>query len=311
MPMNPVMGSAHSLVTPLVRAGRRFVFPIFTALSVFLLVLGKADPAAIAAVRAGIDDLMAPVLAAARAPGAVIGTIGAKVHAATFLYAENQRLAADNASLLQWQAVAQQLATENADLRGLLHYSPKTMNWFVTARVIGTDGGSFARQLLIDQGSLNGVAGGQAAMTGDGLVGRVVRVGRDTARILLLTDIDSRIPVTIEPAHIRAILAGDNGDQPSLVFMPNHAQPHAGDRVVTSGDGGVFPPGIPVGIVALEDGDASAVQPFADADGADYLRIADFGLSGVLPASAVPLPKPAPRPRHAHRSGHAREPAQQ
>ncbi len=108
--------------------------------------------------------------------------------------------------------------------------------------------------------------------------------------MLLITDINSRIPVVVEATRERAVLAGDNSSRPRLVFLPNDAEVAPGDRIVTSGHGGVFPPGLPVGAVASTGEEGIRVQPFADWDRMEYLRLADYEAPGLLrtaaPASA-------------------------
>jgi rod shape-determining protein MreC len=285
-------GSVTHFFTPLKTAAQRFAFSVLIGLSVLTLLVSKANPEAVERARIWMADVATPVLSIIHQPVAAATGVVVRVRDVIDLFQENDRLRTENTTLLEWQQVARQLESENEALRGLMHYRPPNATWFVTARVIGTAGGVFSRNLLIDRGGQDGVAEGQAAMTGMGLIGRVAEVGDHAARVLLMTDLNSRIPVTIESLHARAILAGDNSDQPQLIYVPSHVKPKLGDRVVTSGDGGVFPPGLPIGLVSSVDGDQIEVQPFADIARADYLRIADFGLSGVLPASAAPLPKP-------------------
>jgi rod shape-determining protein MreC len=119
----------------------------------------------------------------------------------------------------------------------------------------------------------------------------VTEVGDRAARVLMITDLNSRIPVAIDGNHDRAILAGDNTDRPQLAYVGPHTKINIGDRVVTSGDGGVFPPGMPVGTIASVDGGLIRVEPFADLSRIEFLRVVDFGLAGVLPPEAVPQPK--------------------
>jgi rod shape-determining protein MreC len=125
-----------------------------------------------------------------------------------------------------------------------------------------------------------------------GLVGRIAEVGDRASRVLLLTDLNSRIPVTLQGSHERAILAGDNSPRPLLAYLAPNAKPEVGERVVTSGDGGVFPPGIPVGVIVSVGGQVR-VATSSDLSVIDYVKIVDFGLSGMLPPTAVPAPKPA------------------
>jgi rod shape-determining protein MreC len=292
---------------PLKTAAQRFAFSVLIGLSLLTLLVSKADPDAVERARIWAADVVVPALSVLRQPVAAVTQVGTRIHDMIDLYQENDRLRQENATLLEWQQVARQLANENEALRNLMHYRPPNTTWYVTSRVIGTAGGVFSRNLLIDRGSLDGVAEGQAALTGMGLIGRIAEVGNHAARVLLMTDLNSRIPVTIEPEHARAILAGDNTDQPQLIYVPSHMKPKPGDRVETSGDGGVFPPGLPVGVVSSTNNDLFEVQPYADIARADYLRIADFGLSGFLPSSAAPLPKPFKSRKAAHHGGQREE----
>ena len=153
---------------------------------------------------------------------------------------------------------------------------------FVTARVVADNGGAFVRSVLVAAGSQDGVRKGDAAVTGEGLVGRVAEVGNRSARILLLTDINSRIPVVIERSRDQGILAGDNSDNPRLLYLSHGSQLLAGDRVVTSAAGGALPPGLPIGIVKSVDNGDAAVELFVDWDHVEYLRLLDYRLAGVL-----------------------------
>jgi rod shape-determining protein MreC len=166
---------------------------------------------------------------------------------------------------------------------------PDPKSTYVSARVIGDQVGAFVREVLIAAGARDGLLKGQAAMTGDGLAGRIAEVGQRSARVLLLTDINSRLPVLLERTRDRAILAGDNSNRPQLLYLKPRTELRVGDRVVTSGDGGVFPAGLPVGVVeSIEDGVVS-VAPFVDWDRMEYLRVVDYQLGGILtdqPATA-------------------------
>jgi rod shape-determining protein MreC len=148
--------------------------------------------------------------------------------------------------------------------------------------VIADTGGAFAHSLVLNAGSRAGVGKGQAVVTGEGMVGRIAAVGERSAWVLLITDLNSRIPVTIAPAGIRAILAGNNSDRPRLVHLPPGVAISPGDRVVTSGHGGAFPPGLPVGIVAAVSEAGIDVRPFMDRSRIEYVRVVDFGLQGIL-----------------------------
>ena len=131
--------------------------------------------------------------------------------------------------------------------------------------------------VLVNAGADQGVVKGMAAVNERGLVGRVIEVGRRSARVLLLTDFNSRVPVMVEPSRDQAILAGDNSREPGLIFLPLHPRMAVGQRVVTSGRGGVLPPGLAVGVISAIDEDKVAVAPVVDWDRLEYVRLLEYG----------------------------------
>ncbi len=210
------------------------------------------------------------------------------------LYQDNRRLERDNARLLQWQQVALKLSADDRDLRRLLKVVPENAVSYVTARVIANSGGNFVRTLMVDAGTDQGLARGQAAISGEGLVGRLTEVGSRAARVLLITDLNSRIPVVVEGSHASAVLAGDNSARPRLIYATAADTIKIGDRIVTSGEGGVFPPGLPVGVVAGLDPGGARIEPYVELSQLGYLLVIDYGLSGGLP-------KPVPVATRQHR----------
>lgn len=286
-------GTVDRLTAPLRAAAQRMAVPLLIFISVLFIVLGKADILLFERLRVIVADAAAPVLQAVGQPIATAAQGVHSIEAMFSLFSENQRLREENGRLLEWQEVARRLAAENRNLRGLMKFSPEGSLHYVSALVIANSGGAFARNVLVNAGGRDGVTRGQAAVTGEGLVGRVAEVGEGAARILLITDLNSRIPVVLETSRERAVMAGDNSDQPRLLYLPANFKVTAGERIVTGGAGGVFPPGLPVGVVGSADGPALRVEPFAELSRLEYVRIVDFGLEGVLPQSAVPLPKPA------------------
>ena len=122
-----------------------------------------------------------------------------------------------------------------------------------------------------------------------GSVGRVVEAGDRASRILLLTDLNSRVPVVVESSRYRAILEGDNSDELRLGFLPNTGDVRVGDRIVTSGHGGVFPAGLPVGIVTELAGDTAVVTPHVRFDRLEYVRVLLFDFPTLDPASEAAL----------------------
>jgi rod shape-determining protein MreC len=263
---------------------QRFAFLTLVLASFALMLLGKADTIVVERLRVLIDDGISPVLQVLSRPASAVASVVNAVHDLAALRAENVRLAEENARLMHWQTVARELDNENKALRSQLNYMPDPDSAFISARVIGDTGGAFVHSMLINAGSRDGVRKGQAVIAGENLVGRIAEVGDRSARILLLTDINSHIPVVIEGTRAKAILSGDNSDRPRLAYMAPNSNPAVGNRVVTSGHGGAFPPGMPVGVIAsIQDG-IVRVEPFVHRYQLEYVTVVDYGLPGVLPS---------------------------
>jgi len=268
---------------------QRLTLPFLIFISALLAVLGKADVLLFDRVRVVLADTLAPVLQVAGEPIVTASKAIGTVKDIASVYRQNEELKLENQRLLQWQEVARRLESENEELRNLVKFAPQGAMSSVAAQVIADSGGAFLRNVLVNVGRDEGVTRGQPALTGDGLVGRVIELGDRTARILLLTDINSHIPVVVEGTHERAMLNGDNSDQPQLVYFQPKTPVKPGDRIVTSGSGGVFPPDLPIGVVVSANG-MIRVEPYADLARLEMVRIVNYGLDGVLPDSAIPEP---------------------
>ena len=146
---------------------------------------------------------------------------------------------------------------------------------FVTSRVIADSSGAFVRSVMINAGRAKDVRAGYPVINADGLVGRVAEAGENSARVLLLTDLNSRVPVVIGGKEVRAILSGDNGPEPRLTYMPQDVSISPGDDVATSGAGGLFPRGLRIGKV-IGTALAPRVELRAKLDHLEYLSILFF-----------------------------------
>jgi len=284
-------GSDIRLVTPIKALVQRFAFLLLIAASFALMILGKADVVLLERLRTTTTDAVAPILDALSRPAATVASAIDHIRGLANIQTENGRLKEENDRLLQWQHVARRLDSENAELKKLLHYAPGPVVSFVTARVIGDTGGAFVRSLLISAGARDGVRKGQAVLTGDGLVGRVAQVGEQSARILLITDLNSRVPVILESSRERAVLAGDNSDQPLLIHLAENVPVSVGERVTTSGHAAAFPPGLPVGIVSEVGDSGIRVSPYVPWSRLEYVRVVDYGTNGILNPSDAPAAK--------------------
>jgi rod shape-determining protein MreC len=210
---------------------------------------GTLQGQAIGASRGALDSVTRPVSNVIAAPVRWIGDGVNGVKQYFFAVSENRRLRAEVADLSQWRDKAVALKDDNVRYQSLLGLKTDPPIPMVGARVIADSRGPFANTRLADAGTEVGVAVGNPVMTEHGLVGRVLGVAKGVSRILLLTDVASRTPVLDDRSNSRAILTGDGGGEPKLDYLRGADPVKAGDRVLTSGDGGLFPRGLPVGTV--------------------------------------------------------------
>ena len=278
------------LSIPLRQALSRLTLPVLIAIAFGLMLLGKADALLAERLRMALADTMAPLFALVAEPVMSAHRTLADAEGLMTLRTENQQLKLDNDQLRRWQAVALALDAENATLKANLRWIPDPAPSFVTARVVADAGGVYARAVLLSTGPNHGLSKGQIALDERGLVGRVTEIGTRSARVLLLTDINSRIPVTLETSRARAILVGTNGMRPRLLHWPEGVSPVEGERVVTSAEANAFPAGLPIGVVHYSATNAPEVETAARLDQLDIVRIFDYGLRGVLPPEATNRP---------------------
>ena len=206
-------------ISPARRAAiERMSVTLLVVVSAAMIIAGKADQVAFQYLRNSVMDTAAPALDMLSRPAAAFDAAADRLRGFITVYRDNVRLAEENERLLGWQQVAMRLSAENAELRDLAKLVPDPAISFVTARAIGDSGGAYARNVIVNAGRDNGVARGQAAMTGVGLVGRVAEVGSRAARILLITDLNSRVPVVVDGTGQRAILAAyPSSKMPDLI----------------------------------------------------------------------------------------------
>lgn len=272
--------------------------PLLIVLAMAVILLGKADQTMFDSLRTALTDDAAPALGALSRPLGAATSLIDRMRGIVTMYEDNLRLAQENERLLQWQQVALKLSADNRELRAVLKVVPENAVSYVTARVIASSGGGYVRSVMVNAGTDQGAARGQAAITGAGLVGRLTEVGGRAARVLLISDLNSRIPVVVEGSHANGVLAGDNSERPRLIYASEPDRIKIGDRIVTAGEGGVFPPGLPVGVVAALDQGGARVEPFVELSQLGYVLIVDYGLSRGLP-------QPLPLAAHPGRRGKA------
>ena len=257
-----------------------FIGPIrrlLVGLTVFLLLgmflVWRIDSPRVERFRIAVIDKVVPSFSWAMAPVTGVVNLVGDFQSYQQLAAQNDDLRRELQQMKAWKEAALQLEQENARLLDLnkVRLDPKLT--YVTGVVMTDSGSPFRQSILLNVGERDGIIDGWPTMDGIGLVGRISGVGQNTARVILLTDTSSRIPVTIQPSGQKAILAGDNTLNPPLEFLENADLIRPGDRVVTSGDGGVFPPDLLVGQVALGVDRRLRTRLSADYGRLEFLRV--------------------------------------
>lgn len=251
-------------------------------LSLLFLSASIINPSFFQGARTNVVDGFAPILKAVNAPFQGAANFIGGVSGLTNLRAENAKLKEENVRLREWYQTALMLQAENQSLQALLNVKVSAPHQYVTAKVIADSGNSFVKTVLVAVGRADGVKKNQPVLAGEGLVGRVIEVGKNSSRIMLVTDFNSRIPVLLEGSRQKAVLVGGNHTLPILKYIPEDSVVTAGTRLVTSGDGGMFPVGLPVGRIEAIDGIEILAQPFADVHNITNVRIINMDVNPNL-----------------------------
>ena len=290
------------------RGNAQLPLVIVVALAVVLVLLGKAQSDLFDRARMRLSDWMQPVLAAVNAPAVGfthwLGSTGELFQ----VYRENIALKEENARLRQWRNRAVVMEGRAQRYQALLHAVPDPATNSVLARVIGHANRPFLESIVLNAGEGQGVKPGEAVVDPRGLVGRIYLAGQRTSWVILLTDLNSRVPVMVsggrkDGGDVQAMLVGDNSAMPMLDTLSMTVTLHDGDQVVSSGDGGLLPPGLPIGTLVAQNG-GWRVALLADPGSSEDVEVLAFRqppetpppLAGAqLPAVAAGLP-PAPPP---------------
>ena len=248
------------------------------------------------ATRRASDTVLAPIGDALAAPGRWTGAGVDTIRGYFFAVGENRRLKAELKEMHQWREVAIALRDTNDRYRTLLGLKTDPPIPMVAARIVTDSRGPFANTRLANAGSEKQVKAGNPVMSENGLVGRVIGVTVGASRVLLLTDTASRTPVMIDRNNSRAILIGDGGPNPRLDYLRGREPVKEGDRILTSGDGGVLPRGLPVGTAVKGLDGRWRVVLASDRAAVDFVRILLFEdftqVVNQKALSVMPVPPP-------------------
>ncbi len=255
------------------RPVRRILIGLLVLVLMATFVVWRVDNPRMERFRSAIVDRVVPSFDWAFVPVTRVSRMFEDFQSYTRIYEQNQELRRELQQMKSWREAALQLEQENARLLDLNKVRQNAQLTYVTGVVLTDNGSPFRRSVLLNVGARDGIQDGWATMDGLGLVGRIAGVGDKTSRVILLTDTSSRIPITIQPSGQKALLAGDNTLAPPIDIVESIEDVRPGDRVVTSGDGKVFPADILVGQITQGPDRRFRVRLAADYGRLEFLRV--------------------------------------
>ncbi|MEM9575836.1 MAG: rod shape-determining protein MreC [Pseudomonadota bacterium] len=278
---------------------RRLLLSILILCLFAVFLVWRIDSPRVEQFRAHVTDRFVPNLTWAMAP--VTGAVNLLKDFQSYqrLAQQNRELRSELRQMQAWKEAALQLEQENARLLDLNNVRLDPRLTYITGVVLADSGSPFRQSVLINVGARDGLVDGWATMDGIGLVGRISGVANNTARVILLTDASSRIPALIQPSGQRVIIAGDNSAAPVIDFLEDSDLVRPGHRVVSSGDGGVFPAGLLIGQVAADPTGKLRVILAADYQRLEFLRVLRHHGTATLPETAQIIGPMLPEPEEA------------
>ena len=220
-----------------------------------LIFVGKLDLIALRNLSSFLTDFLSPISSLVSKPALELENVIKDVQSATFLRDENIKLKSENRRLKIIETKLANTESEIIELKKLLNFKINSNKIIFTGRVLNISGGTFAKTMVVNGGSLDGIKKGQPVISSLGLVGSIISVGPSSSRVLLTIDINSMVPSYLTQSGWPAIAQGENGKLLKLRFLSSEAKPIIGEIIETSGHGGIFPSGVNVGkIISISNG---------------------------------------------------------
>ena len=274
---------------------KRLILVVLMLVLVGIFILWRIDSPRVERFRIAVIDRVVPNFDWAFAPVTGAANLIKDFQSYRKIYEQNQELRRELQRMESWKEAALQLEQENARLLDLNNVRLDPRLTSISGNVLADSGSPYRQSVLINVGARDGILDGWAAMDGIGLVGRVSGVGERSSRVLLLTDASSRVPVTVQPSGQRGLIVGDNTLAPPIDFVENRDLIRPGDRVVSSGDGDVFPSGVLIGHIAVDTGGRMRVRLAADYERLEFLRILrNYGTERISDPGRMVLPEVLP-----------------
>ena len=279
--MNQQRKFENNKLIVLTNIGQRSLYFGLIIITFLIMFIGKADLAIIKKINIIISDLSSPIISSFSNQTKIIGNSFNYLSNTASLKEENKNLYLENMKLKKYEMLSNMYESENLLLKNQLNLVPQKIPNFITARAISAPGNVFAHSLLINSGRSAGIEKGNAVLFNGIFIGQIISVGNNSSRVLLISDVNSMIPVVVSNNRIPSILIGENLILPSLKFLPNNVKLNQGSIVQTSGHGGLLPAGLPIGTVVKHSSEKNYVKPLIDLNLIDYLQVLLWRADGV------------------------------
>ena len=263
----------------ILRILKNFMMAGLFIIALLLILVHKIDLGLVSGLSKGFFFITAPIIHTVTLPAQGLSYGYKKVSEIFNIYEENNRLKQENIKLFALNDKLNAYKAENRILKKLLHHTDVPHTQSYTAHIIAENGNAFTSSLIIYLGdNASHIKAGYAVVNADGLIGRIDLVSGKYARVSLITDINSKIPVVSRKSRDRGILIGQNSHELKLIFTPLLAELHKGDELVTSGIGGGLPANIPVAIIKHAGVDNIIARPLFHTSQIEIVKIIAYDI---------------------------------
>ena len=254
---------------------QRFSLFLLVIASLVLLFFDSLESKPISFVRSFVKDTIYRGSLITSSPIKGAKYVTTKVAGHLQLFQKYSKLQEDYSQLKNEISKSEFLELENTQLRKLINEQIESNSNLVSSRVMLDKQSPYLNSYVLNSGSNKKIKKGMAVLDGKNFIGRIVDVNFFSSRVLLVTDLNSKIPVVIQPSGHHAILSGHNAKEPTLEYLPEDYKISNKDKVYTSGKEGIFSPGIPIG-EAKVNVDKVSVLLFSDLTQVTFVNI-DLG----------------------------------
>jgi len=251
---------------------QRFSLFVLVVLSVILVFAETIETKPLNYIRSLIKDVIYRGSVVVDAPSKSINNISHNIKEHLELYKNYNKLKEENKELKNNISTSDFLELENTQLRKLIEEQVASSSNLLSARIMLDKQSLFLNSFIINIGSNKNLKNGMAVLDGKNFIGRIVDVNYFSSRVLLISDLNSKIPILSAPSENHAILSGHGVDYPTLEYLPKNHTVKSGDKIYTSGKEGIFSPGIPIGEVEFENNIAKVLL-FSDLSQITFVNI--------------------------------------